>query len=459
MEAKQLIFLAATVGFIPVASWLGCRYRWAERSLVAGAFFSTCYLIDINLVSMEWYRGDTRGFEFGLTDWMIISLIIVMTRSRRWASEDIKTFPPNSTMLLVYLFVATASMLVAYVPVYSGFGIAKLVRSLAVYWVAFNYLRRKEDLVFILYILAAIVCLEFFLVLKQRAFGIYRAVGTTPHPNTLAMYINMMNMIFLSFILNDENAGRRRWLYIACIGMGSLIVAATFSRGGLVMMIGGYGLVTAISYLRRPTGRKTALIGVMGIMALGATAKFGPAIVDRFQNAPEESGLSRGQANDAAIAMANNHMLGVGLNNYSHVINNTAYSRFIPNEVDRGIVHNIYLLHACEMGWIGLFAFLAVIGNFLLMATKSMFRSRNDSILWVGIGIFAGMSGFWTQSFLEWAFRQTYLTVEFFMLAGFLAALPQLARAERRRERRQLLAMLAYSRSRPGASTPVGALR
>jgi O-antigen ligase len=273
------------------------------------------------------------------------------------------------------------------------------------------------------------------------------------------MYINMMNMIFLSFLLNDENAGRRRWLYIACIGMGSLIVAATFSRGGLAMMIGGYGLVTAISYLRRPTGRKTVLIGIMGIMALGATAKFGPAIVDRFQNAPVESGLSRGQANDAAIAMANNHMLGVGLNNYSHVINNTAYSRFIPNEVDRGIVHNIYLLHACEMGWIGLFAFLAVIGNFLLMATKSMFRSRNDSILWVGIGIFAGMSGFWTQSFLEWAFRQTYLTVEFFMLAGFLAALPQLARAERRRERRQLLAMLAYSRSRRGASTPVAVSR
>ena len=225
------------------------------------------------------------------------------------------------------------------------------------------------------------------------------------------------------------------------------------------MMVGCYGLVVLISIVRRPSRQKFILVGLMALAAMPVAVKLAPAIIDRFENAPVESGESRGQANDAAIAMANNHVLGVGLNNYSHVINNTAYSRFIPNEVDRGIVHNIYLLHACEMGWIGLFAFLAVIGNFLLMATKSMFRSRNDSILWVGIGIFAGMSGFWTQSFLEWAFRQTYLTVEFFMLAGFLAALPQLARAERCRERRQLLAMLAYSRSRPGASTPVGALR
>jgi hypothetical protein len=32
----------------------------------------------------------------------------------------------------------------------------------------------------------------------------------------------------------------------------------------------------------------------------------------------------------------------------------------------------------------------------------------------------------WFQSLLEWAFRQTYLTVQFFMLAGFLATLARI---------------------------------
>ena len=95
METKQLIFLGMTLVFIPIASWFGIRYRWAERALVAGALLSTSYLIDINLVSMDWYRGDTRGFEFGLTDWMVISLIVVMCRSPRWQNRRPELIPPN----------------------------------------------------------------------------------------------------------------------------------------------------------------------------------------------------------------------------------------------------------------------------------------------------------------------------------------------------------------------------
>ncbi len=446
MEAKQAVFLAATVMFVPLAAWLGCRYRWAERCLVAGAFFSTCYLVDINFVSMEWYRGDTRGFEFGLTDWMVIALIIVMTRSDRWRRHSIALIPPNAGPIVLYLAMALISAFAAYVPIYAGFGLTKLLRAVAVYWVAYNYLRREEDLRFVLYILAAIVCMEFFLVLKQRAFGVYRAVGSTPHPNTLAMYINMMNMIFLSFLLNDENSGRRRWLYLACVGMGTLIVAATFSRGGLAMMVGCYGLVILVSLARRGTQRKFLIVGLMAFAALPVAAKIAPAIIDRFENAPVESAESRGQANDAAIAMANRHFFGVGINNYSHVINETAYARYIPNEVDRGIVHNVYLLHACEMGWIGLATFALLIGNFLFMGLRATFSGRDEPASWMATGILVGMLGFWLQSSLEWAFRQTYLTVEFFMLAGFLAALPRVARSASTLRKRRVAALMMLRR-------------
>ena len=142
MELKQVIFLGLTVTFIPVAAWLGIRYRWVERALMAGALFSTCYLIDINFVSMEWYRGDTKGFEFGVTDWMIITLMIVMARAPRWKNKRPELLPPNSTLMLVYLMLAMLTIFVAYVPVYAGFGVFKILRAMAVYWVAYNYLRR-----------------------------------------------------------------------------------------------------------------------------------------------------------------------------------------------------------------------------------------------------------------------------------------------------------------------------
>jgi O-antigen ligase len=185
----------------------------------------------------------------------------------------------------------------------------------------------------------------------------------------------------------------------------------------------------------------------MFLAALPVTIKVGPAIIDRFQNAPVESGESRAQANEAALAMANRHFLGVGINNYSHVINETAYSRFIPNEMDRGIVHNIYLLHACEMGWLGLIAFVLLIVNYLWIGARAAFSKRDDPGTWMAIGILAGMLGFWMQSFLEWAFRQTYLTVEFFMLAGFLAALPRVAQETAATRRRRAAALFLSSRA------------
>ena len=73
-----ILLVLITLLAVPTAAWFGVRYRWAERLLVIGGFLSSTYLVDINLVSMESYRGDTRGFEFGLTDWMVIALIVTM---------------------------------------------------------------------------------------------------------------------------------------------------------------------------------------------------------------------------------------------------------------------------------------------------------------------------------------------------------------------------------------------
>ena len=447
MELKQLIFLGMTVTFIPVAAWFGIRYRWAERLLVAGALFSTCYLIDINFVSMEWYRGDTRGFEFGVTDWMIIALIIVMTRAPRWKNQRPDLLPPNSMLMLTYFILAVLTIFVAYVPVYAGFGVFKILRAMAVYWVAYNYLRSEDDLRFFLMVLAAMVAFQFLLVLQDRMLGVYRAKGSTPHSNTLAMYINMMNMIFLSFALGDGKAGRRRYVYWGALGMGTVIVLATFSRGALAMMVLGYGLVTLFSIYDRPRPHKFRTVGLMLLAALPLIIKVAPAIIDRFETAPIESELGRHLANDAAFAMAVDTFFGVGINNYSHAINETGYVRFIPGENDRGIVHNIYYLHASEMGWIGLLVFLLMIGNFVLMAVRYMLRRKDDITSWMATGIFAAMVTLWVQSWLEWAFRQTYLTVEFFLLAGFLAALPRLARSmqRERRIRKLRLAWLAHS--------------
>ena len=96
--------------------------------------------------------------------------------------------------------------------------------------------------------------------------------------------------------------------------------------------------------------------------------------------------------------------------------------------------------------------FLLMIGNFILMAVRYILQRRDNITSWMATGIFAGMITLWMQSALEWAFRQTYLTVEFFLLAGFLAALPRLHRSMRRERRARKLqqAWLAQGRHPAG---------
>lgn len=455
VELKQIIFIALTLAAVPTAAWFGIRYAWAEKLLVAATFFSTCYLVDINFVSMEMYRGDTRGFEFGITDWMIVALAAVMLFSPRWRDRRPALWPPNGIPVTAYMMLAFCSMFVAAMPLYAGFGLFKIMRAILVYWVAYNYLRSERDLRNVLLVLAAIVAFEFVQVLMQRAGGLYRAHGTMPHSNTLALYINVINMIFLSFVLNDRSGRWRRVMYWAAFVMGSLIVLATFSRGALAVMVLGYSVVVALSMWDRVRLPKLRTVALLVILALPLAIKVTPSVIKRFETAPVNAELSRRQANAAAIAMANSGWLGVGINNYSYQINETGFAQYIESELDRGIVHNIYLLHAAEMGWIGLALFLLMIGNFLWMAIRLVMLRTNNVVSWMAIGLFAAMTTLWLQSLLEWAFRQTYLTIQFFMLAGFLAALPRVLRHQAdQRRRAQKRARWQYATSRGLAAPP-----
>lgn len=433
-----------TLMAVPTFVWLGITYKWAERGLVGIAFLSTAFLIDINFHSMEIYRGDSRGYEIGLTDWIMLSLLIVMLTSKRWKNKKITLLPPNSGLLAVYLAIAIISVYVAYVQIYAGFGLLKILRGLMVFVVAYNYLQDEEDLRFIIGVLALIVIIEFVMVIDQRLSGMYRAKGSTPHSNTLAGYINMINMLFFALLLGDKS---RPTLYWIVLGLGSLIVLASFSRGAMMAMIVGYLIVIVLSYKNKFDMRKNGILALMLLLAMPIAIDVGPRVIDRFLNASEASGASRKLANVAAAAMADDHFFGVGLNNYSHAINETHYIEHIDSIVDRGIVHNIYLLHASEMGWIGMIAFCLVIGNFLRLGYRSISASSSELASNVAIGLTTAIVVLSMQGSLEWFFRQTYITIEFFMFAGFLVAIPKVSVAtNRQRKINQYMKKIALSR-------------
>ena len=75
-------------------------------------------------------------------------------------------------------------------------------------------------------------------------------------------------------------------LALSALGMGTVIVLATFSRGALAMMVMGYALVTLLSTWDQPRPHKFKTVGLMFLAALPLIIKVTPAIIERFETAP-----------------------------------------------------------------------------------------------------------------------------------------------------------------------------
>ena len=176
---------------------------------------------------------------------------------------------------------------------------------------------------------------------------------------------------------------------------------------------------------------------ILAIMAIGGL-KAADSIMYRFQNAPKSSEEARVEFNHAAHIMADDHVLGVGLNNFSYVLTvesrYNSHIRVMENEEQAGVCHHIYWLTAAEMGYGGLGLFLVLIGRFLWRAGRGALRNRSfEDVLLVG-----SMMGFCTlhaSGFLEWAFRITPVMYQFAIASAFSVALVDL-RNRRQHNRR-----------------------
>ena len=275
-----------------------------------------------------------------------------------------------------------------------------------------------------------------------------RSVGSFPHPNTLAMYIDLIIPGILSLILaNGFTKKENRWAVIAVFA-GILCVVFTKSRAALVIMIGALGLVTAISILIKPTARKMGIVFIGFLMVDMVGIAVAPRIIKRFQSAPIASEQTREYFNYAAKAMARDKFLGTGINSYSWMLENTEYYWYVyPDKLNTvedldefkeskqgrsrlGTAHHIYLLFAAETGWAGMWVFILFIGRFYLRNFVLLLKTRDEYYQAVLLGLLVGFTTLHLQGLLEWIFRQTQVFYLFFVLSGLMVAIGNIVKRE-----------------------------
>ncbi len=216
--------------------------------------------------------------------------------------------------------------------------------------------------------------------ISQKAAGIVQAPGTFAHQNILGLATELALLPLVAVALGGD---RRRSLMIG-IAAALICIAGSGSRATMGIAGAGIVIVALLSLARRITSRKLGAV-FLGVALLAIVTPFAlNTLNDRFKGssftAPE---LERMRFEKAAKAMADDHPLGVGANQFAIVNNSGGYADragIAWQMANRSVpVHNAYLLARAETGRLGEFAFILILAVPLFVALRLSFRDRRFS--------------------------------------------------------------------------------
>jgi len=459
ISLKQVVFACMTLGFLIVAVPMAIRFSWMDKVCIAGIMFMAINPVDVTFFSYTNYRGDIRGIEFGITDWLTITLVVAMHLAPRWRKRRLHTHHSAQVWMLLYLALCVFSIVSALVPQFAFFGVTKLLRAYATFWIAYNFIRSEDDLRFIIWCVIGLTFYSFSQVLMDKYVrGVYPPRGSFPHQNGLATFQNMMNFILFAFLMQDSARlfDKRTRLYWAAFGAGVLTTVATLSRGGIATMVIGCAMIVLLSFLLKQhpakIRKKFAAMGIMLLLSIPALVVVLPEVIKRFESAPVESGESRHAANIASADMGGDYFFGVGLNNYSYAINYMPYGEDLSS-IDRGIAHHIFWLHYAELGILGVILYILMTGTFMWVALRFILKRRDGLERVFAIGVLTAFVVNWLIGTLEWNFRIIQITIVYFMLAGFVSSLDRVER-QRIRKKKNIRQRMTFRQRRTPSPQP-----
>ena len=428
---KYLGFAVGCVVGVPVMVLAGYASRILLGWLVAALIVSTALgdLANINLLSLETYRGPDRGFEINLTDLIALAIAVVMVTRYRTC---VRWLPFNTLWMIALFGLGCVATLLAPDPLLGGFSLFKAIKCYLLFWVIANILRVGVPIHAVWQGFAATALLLAAVTLYQKyGLGLYRTPTLFDHSNTVPPFANLVIPAFLCLGLTDPT--RRATHRAATLGgvLGLVFaVVATFSRAGIALTASVVGATLLLVTLRVRSRAVTAASVVLLLLGAFGSLPAADSLIARVREAPASSTAARDEFNAVADRMAREHLLGVGLNNFSHVLTATPRYReglvILAGEPQGGVVHHIYRLMAAELGYLGLLVFLMTVGRFWGTAVHRGFssRSRAGTLL---VALALGSTTLHLSGLLEWTLRITPVTYMFMIVCGLTVALRDVA--------------------------------
>ena len=433
---KYLFFATAVLGIIPMTILMIC-YRRFIRLGVLGLILPLCiynatainFFSDVLIsvgqthVMAEHYRGTARGLEVSLVYIVAAALLLAffILRGHRRLCPDW-----GSRLYALYFLLCLPSALNAPNLIVFSFEIWKMALIHLVFMAVYYYLEFNDgDFDIIFYGEAILAAWNIILVLYGYMTGVYRAQGIFPHPNSMAMYMATLGVIFFSRGFNRPE-GRKTLIFVAVFAVASIALIRSYSRGALLCYPIGVMLTLLCSLANGRSPHKTRYLVFLAPVIIAGAVLAAPKILDRFRNAPKASANTRQQFVLAAKKMMKDKTWsGVGLNNWSILISppyhytehrdqnaiihdneNAVVETIYQDDFRGGIVETIYLLVGAECGIPCLLALLAWFGYYWVSTIRLMKLLWRSEYFYLPAGLFGALTSIFLQSALEWVLKQ-----------------------------------------------------
>lgn len=198
-----------------------------------------------------------------------------------------------------------------------------------------------------------------------------RAIGTSVDPNSLGGLLLMLGALLGPQLVTKQPLFRRRILWpMTLLVLVALVL--TFSRGAMLGLAAGLGLVAVARYRRLlPYMALAALL----LLFLPITQSYIARFTEGFQGADLATQMRFGEYRDSLRLIARYPLFGVGFAGSPDIDLYTA-------------VASVYFAIAGRMGLFGLSAFFGVIGSAFVYAFRNRKAARADErvdAVWLGL--------------------------------------------------------------------------
>lgn len=414
------VALLLFVALVPVLiSWLRENPQRAPLVWTAMGFLpfvmGPWHLI-IAPISWAMWPGYVKGLELSLLDFIALAVFL--------RYQKVRVPSPMLTVLPIYIFLVLVTIAYSAVPMAAFFYAWQLARVLLIFAAVAKICQDERGAPALIRGMVLGLCFQAGFAIEQKLSGDTQAAGTFGHQNLLGMISHFVVFPALAMLMVD---GKQRASLFGIISGATVVI---FGASRATLGLAGFGFVTLLllSIARRPTPRKSMIVG-LGMVALAAATPLAfSSLQQRFDLAPISSDYDERAAFERAARMIiSDHPMGVGSNQYVVVANTEGYSDragVVWNFGSRSAnVHNAYLLVWAETGLLGLVAFVLLLLTPIRIAFRTAWQNRKDprGDLMLGIGVCLVVVVI--HCFYEWIFVVYPVQVLFAIDTGIVAGL------------------------------------